>query len=333
MIRVSFYDTKPYDRESFGTAPQAEGRIEWEFHDFWLNVKTAPAAAGEQAVCVFVNDRVDKPCLNILKEVGIKLVALRCAGYNNVDVAAAKELGIAVTRVPSYSPHAVAEHTVALFMALNRKIHRAHNRVRELNFSLNGLLGFDVYDKTVGIVGTGKIGQITAQIFRGFGCRVLATDVSPALEWARANGVEYADLDILLASSDIVSLHVPLFSETFHLIDAKRLARMKPGSYLVNTSRGKLIDTKALIDALKSGHLAGVALDVYEEEEGVFFEDLSGQVLQDDDLSRILTFPNALVTAHQAFFTREALAQICRVTTENILRLDKGEPFLPGTVL
>lgn len=332
MIRASFYDTKPYDREYFNRAPGSD-RIGWEFHEFWLKTKTAATAQGEQAVCVFVNDRVDRACLEILSQAGVKLVALRCAGYNNVELSAAKALGIAVTRVPSYSPHAVAEHAVGLLLTLNRKIHKAYNRVRELNFSLNGLAGFDIYGKTVGIIGTGKIGKITAQILRGFGARVLAYDTAPAPEWAKPLGIEYTDLKTLLASSDIISLHVPLFPELFHMLNAQTIAQMKPGVFIVNTSRGKLIDTKALINALKAGHVGGVALDVYEEEEGVFFEDLSGHVLKDDDLSRLLTFPNVLITSHQAFFTHEALTEIARVTVENILRFENGKPFLEGTTL
>jgi len=276
---------------------------------------------------------VDGACLEVLAQVGVKLVALRCAGYNNVDLAAAKALGIAVTRVPSYSPHAVAEHAVGLFLTLNRKIHKAHNRVRELNFSLNGLVGFDVYGKTVGIIGTGKIGKIAAQIMRGFGTRVLAYDVTPDVEWAAKLGIEYTDLKTLLQSSDIISLHVPLYPESFHMLNAETFAQMKPGVFIVNTSRGKLIDTKALIKALKVGRVGGVALDVYEEEEGIFFEDHSGDMLKDDDLSRLLTFPNVLITSHQAFFTHEALSEIARVTTENILRLESGRPFLEGTAL
>jgi D-lactate dehydrogenase len=235
--------------------------------------------------------------------------------------------------VPAYSPHAVAEHTVALLLTLNRKIHRAFNRVRELNFSLSGLVGFDLHGKTVGIVGTGKIGRITAQIFRGFGCEVLAHDPFPMLEWAAAHGVRYVDRDELLAVSDVVSLHVPLLPETLHFLNAQTLARMKPGVFIVNTSRGKLIDTSALIAALKASRVGGVALDVYEEEEGIFFEDLSGQVLHDDELSLLLNFPNVLITAHQAFLTREALREIARVTTANVLQLETGEAFLPGTTL
>lgn len=332
MIKASFYDTKDYDHEYFDRAGIDAG-IQWEFHDFWLKSKTAGTAQGHEVVCVFVNDRVDRSCLEILKRSGVKLVALRCAGFNNVDTATAKELGVAVTRVPSYSPHAVAEHTVALVLSLNRKIHRAYHRVRELNFSLKGLVGFDIHGKTVGIIGTGKVGKITAQIFRGFGARVLAYDVTSSGAWAKEHGVEYTDLRSLLGASDIVSLHLPLFAESFHLLNADTIAMMKPGAYVVNTSRGKLIDTKALIEALKRGRVGGVALDVYEEEEGIFFEDHSGDVLQDDDLSRLLTFPNVLITSHQAFLTHEALAEIARVTTENILRYKSGRPFLEGTVL
>jgi D-lactate dehydrogenase len=263
----------------------------------------------------------------------VKLLALRCAGYNNVDVAAADSLGLAVVRVPAYSPHAVAEHTVALLLTLNRKTHRAFNRVRELNFSLSGLVGFDIHGKTIGIVGTGKIGRIAAQIFRSFGTEVLACDPFPELDWADAHGIRYVDRDTLLAASDIISLHVPLLPETRHLLNAETLGRVKPGVFIVNTSRGKLIDTGALLAALKSGQIGGIAMDVYEEEEGIFFEDLSGQVLHDDELSLLLNFPNVLITAHQAFLTREALKEIARVTTTNILQFETGGDFIAGTRL
>lgn len=332
LVTVAFYDTKPYDREYFGRSPGHE-RARWHHHDFRLDVTTAATARGVQAVCVFVNDRVDRACLEILAREQVKLVALRCAGFNNVDVKAANELGLTVVRVPAYSPHAVAEHAVALLLTLNRRIHRAHNRVREHNFSLSGLVGFDVNGKTVGIVGTGKIGRIAAQIFRGFDARVLATDPFPSPDWARQHGVEYTDLSTLLRESDIVSLHVPLLPETHHLINAQSLADMKRGAYVINTSRGKLINTTALLQALKSGHLGGVALDVYEEEEGIFFEDHSSEVLQDDELTRLLTFPNVLITSHQAFLTREALGEIARVTVGNILALKDSKPFLDGTVV
>jgi len=332
VITAAFYDSKSYDREYLATAPAA-GRLQNVLHEFRLSRETVATAAGAQAVCVFVNDRVDRPCLEQLATLGVRHVALRCAGFNNVDLAAAKALGLAVTRVPAYSPHAVAEHTVALLLTLNRKLHRAYNRVREHNFSLSGLVGFDLHGKTVGIVGTGRIGRITAEIFRGFGCRIVAHDPFPATEWATAQGVEYLPLGDLLAASDIVSLHLPLTPQSQHLLNSTTLAQMKPGAYLLNTSRGKLIETQALIAHLKSGHLGGVGLDVYEEEEGIFFEDHSGEVMQDDALSRLLTFPNVLVTSHQAFFTAEALREIMRVTTENIVHGATDLAFLEGTRL
>jgi D-lactate dehydrogenase len=250
-----------------------------------------------------------------------------------VDLAAAKELKLVVTRVPVYSPYAVAEHAVALLLTLNRKVHRAFNRVRELNFSLAGLVGFDLHGKTAGIVGTGKIGRIVAQILRGFGMTVLAYDPFPNRDWAAQHDVEYVDAATLAQRSDVVSLHLPLTPETKHLIRREALELMKPGAILINVSRGGLIDTTALIEALKSGQLAGVALDVYEEEEGIFFEDLSDQVLQDDELARLLTFPNVLITSHQAFLTREALADIARTTVANLVALENGKSFVAGSVL
>jgi len=331
MNTVAFYDTKPYDRQYFERAPGA-GRFRLQFHEFRLTNETAATVDGAQAVCVFVNDRLDAPCLQHIHEAGVRHVALRCAGFNNVDLAAAKALGLPVTRVPAYSPHAVAEHTVGLLLTLNRKIHRAWNRVREHNFSLAGLVGFDLAGKTVGIIGTGRIGRITAQILRGFDATVLAFDPAPAADWAGRHGVRYTEFDALLAASHVVSLHLPLTPQSRHLLNAETIARMRPGAVLVNTSRGKLVDTTALIAALKSGHLGGVALDVYEEEEGIFFEDHSGEVLQDDELTRLLSFPNVLVTAHQAFLTHEALGEIARVTVENLLRADTGD-FLAGTRL
>lgn len=329
-MEVAVYDTKPYDREYLGKDSRG---INWHFNDFRLDVKTSGTARGCTAVCVFVNDRVDAECIAKLKEHGVRLIALRCAGFNNVDLAAAKEAGIPVVRVPAYSPYAVAEHTVGLLLTLNRKIHRAYNRVREHNFSLTGLVGFDLHGKTVGIVGTGKIGRIVAEIFQGFGTRVLGYDPFPSVEWAKQRGIEYVPFADLLVRSDVVSLHLPLTTETMHLLNEERLAQMKKGAFLINTSRGKLVDTAALLHALKQGLLGGVALDVYEEEEGVFFEDLSGQVLLDDELSRLLTFPNVLVTSHQAFLTHEALSEIARVTVENILRFERGEPPIEGTAV
>jgi D-lactate dehydrogenase len=332
FMKTAVYDSKPYDRHYLDQATRS-GRIDWQFFDFRLNAETALTAAGSNAVCVFVNDRLDKACLEQLASQEVRLIALRCAGFNNVDLPAARGLGLQVTRVPAYSPHAVAEHSLALLLTLNRKIHRAYNRVREHNFSLNGLVGFDIFGKTAGIAGTGKIGKITAEIFRGFGARVLAFDKFPDLEWAGKNRVEYMELNELLAASDIVSLHVPLLPETQYLIRSETIALMKPGAYLINTGRGKLIETAALIQALKQGRLGGVALDVYEEEEGIFFEDYSDKVLGDDQLSRLLTFPNVLITSHQGFLTHEGLSEIARVTTENLLRLASGRPFLEGTPL
>jgi len=332
MTSVALYDTKPYDQQYFLQAPRYN-EISVQFHEFRLTSETAATTGEANAVCVFVNDRLDANCLALLRKKGVRLVALRCAGFNNVDLNAAKSLGLAVARVPAYSPHAVAEHAVALLLALNRKIHRAYNRVREHNFSLNGLAGFDLYGKTVGIIGTGKIGKIAAQIFRGFDCEVLAYDPFPSPEWAARFAVRYTDFDTLLASGDIVSLHLPLTPQTCYLLNAETFAQMKRGAYLVNTSRGELVKTKSLIEQLKSGRLGGVALDVYEEEEHLFFQDHSADVLQDDEFTRLLSFPNVLITAHQAFFTHEALTEIARVTTENVARFNEGEPFVEGSVL
>lgn len=332
MIQVAFYDTKPFDRQFFG-ADSRGAAVDWRYHEFRLNAETVWSAQGAQGVCVFVNDRVDAPCLEKLAALGVKLVALRCAGFNQVDLVAARQLGVAVVRVPAYSPHAVAEHAVGLLLTLNRKIHRAYNRVRELNFSLNGLVGFDLCGKTIGILGTGKIGRIAAQIFRGFDASVIAYDPYPAPDWAAAHGVRYVELDALWAQCDVISLHLPLAPDTLHLINERTLGLMKPGVFIVNTSRGKLIDSGALILALKTEHVGGVALDVYEEEEGIFFEDHSGDILQDDELSRLLSFPNVLFTAHQAFLTREALNEIARVTIENLLRFEAGSAFLESTTL
>jgi D-lactate dehydrogenase len=333
VVTAAVFDTKPYDQRALQDASANRG-IDWHFLEFRLTEDTAPAAKNAHAVCVFVNDQLNRPCLELLAKLGVKLVALRCAGFNNVDIKAAKELKLTVTRVPVYSPHAVAEHAVALLLTLNRKIHRAFNRVRELNFSLNGLEGFDLYGKTAGLVGTGKIGQVTGQILRGFGMRVLAYDPFPNHEWAKQTGVEYTEsVCVLLRNSDVVSLHTPLTPETKYTIRAETIELMRPGSFLINVSRGALVHTKALIEALKSGQIAGVGLDVYEEEEGIFFEDLSGEVLQDDELARLLTFPNVLITSHQAFLTHEALSEIANTTVANISALSRQGPFLDGSVV
>lgn len=331
-MKVPFYDAKPYDRPFFVKHGEGQG-IEYQFHEFRLSAETAASASGCEAVCAFVNDTLDHACLGRLAASGVRLVALRCAGFNQVDLKAAAALGIRVVRVPAYSPHAVAEHAVALLLTLNRKIHRAYNRVREHNFSLNGLVGFDLHGRTAGLIGTGKIGKLTAQILKGFGMEVLLFDLYPDETWAAEQGFAYAPVEELLRRSDVVSLHTPLTPETHYLVNARTLAMMKENAYLINTSRGGLIDTGALIEALKQKKLGGVALDVYEIEEGVFFEDLSHDVLQDDDLARLLGFPNVLVTSHQGFLTEEALSEIARVTTENLVRLAKGEEMLPGTVV
>lgn len=332
MIEVAVYDTRPYDRQYLEAATGAGG-IRWRFHEFRLSSETAATAPPAAAACIFVNDHADRVCLDLLAGAGVRYLALRCAGFNNVDLPAARKAGIAVTRVPAYSPHAVAEHALALLLTLNRKIHRAYNRVRELNFSLTGLVGREIYGKTVGVVGTGRIGKIMARIFRGLETRVLAYDPVRSEGWAEQAGVRYAEWPELLRESDIISLHLPLVPETEHLLNRETLDLLKPGAILINTSRGKLIDTSALIDALKSGQVGGVALDVYEEEEGIFFEDLSEKMLLDDVFSRLLTFPNVLITSHQGFLTHEGLSEIAGVTVQNLLRFEAGESFLPGTPL
>lgn len=332
MISAALYDTKPYDREYFQNALFHE-KIDWQFHEFRLSASTAATATGMDAVCIFVNDCLDRTCIAQLSKAGVKLIALRCAGYNNVDLKAAKEFGFTIVRVPAYSPHAVAEHSVGLLLTLNRHIHRAYNRVREHNFSLTGLIGYDLAEKTVGIVGTGKIGRIAAKIYRGFDCRVIAHDISPCHDWAAQQGIEYTSLSGLLNESDIISLHLPLNSETYHLLCRETFKQMKQGVYLVNTSRGGLIDTTGLLEALKADCIGGVALDVYEREGGVFFEDHSGHILQDDELNLLLAYPNVLMTSHQAFLTHEALSEIARITTENIIRLQANQPYIDETVL
>jgi D-lactate dehydrogenase len=314
-MRIAVYSTRPYDRRFLAEA-NADGRHELTFLQARLDLHTTLTASGAQAVCAFVNDDLGAPVLQSLQRLGVRLVLLRSAGFNHVDVEAAAALGLAVGRVPEYSPHAVAEHTAALLLTLNRKIHRAHARVREGNFQLEGLMGFDLHGSTCGIVGTGRIGACFARIMAGFGCRLLAYDPrpDPALQ---ALGVRYVALPELLAGSDIVSLHCPLTPATRHLIDAAALAQMKPGAMLLNTSRGAVVDTRAVIGALKSGRLGSLGLDVYEEEGDLFFRDLSAEVLQDDVFARLLTFPNVLITGHQAFFTVQALGEIARITLAN----------------
>jgi len=325
-MRIAMFDTHRYERESFDRANASFGHA-ISYFETRLGRDTAALARDHEAVCSFVNDRVDEPTIETLRQVGVRLIALRSAGFNHVDLAAAARAGLPVVRVPEYSPYAVAEHAAALVLALNRKVHRSYARVREWNFSLDGLVGFDLHAKTVGVVGTGRIGRVAARIFRGFGCRVLAFDLRPDTGFASELDVEYVGLPELYRRSDIVTLHVPLTPGTHHMVDAAALESMKPGGMIINTGRGALIDSKALVGALKSGHLGAAGLDVYEEEEGVFFEDLSSQVLQDDVIASLLTFPNVLITSHQAFLTREALSSIAATTLENVTCFERGEPL------
>lgn len=321
-MKVAVFNAKSYDREFLTDANCS--RYELEFFDVHLDEQTVGLAAGFQAVCVFVNDCVDAAVVAKLAALGIQLIALRCAGYNNVDLQATRQHGLSVVRVPGYSPYAVAEHTLGLMLALDRNLHRAYNRVREGNFSLEGLLGFDLHGKTVGIVGTGKIGTVVAQILIGFGCRVLAFDPEEN-ETCRALGVRYVALDELLSQSNIITLHCPLTPRNKHLINAGALQKMRDGVMLINTSRGRLIDTVAVIEALKGGRIGYLGLDVYEEEEQIFFEDRSDLIISDDVFSRLLTFPNVIITGHQAFFTREALASIAATTIDNITKFEQGQ--------
>lgn len=317
-MKVAVFSTKPYDRQSLMAANSvAERPHEISFFEAHLDASTAALARGSTAICPFVNDHVDRSTLAVLHEQGVRLIALRGAGFNNVDLNAAEEFGIKVTRVPGYSPWAVAEHAAALILALDRKIHRAYERVREGNFALEGLLGFDLHGRTVGLVGVGRIGLVMARIMNGFGCEVIAYDPVPNAE-LEALGGRPASLEELLSSADIISLHCPLTPETRHLIDSAALGRMKPGVMLINTSRGAVIDTRAVIDGLKSGKIGYLGLDVYEEEGDLFFEDLSDQLIQDDVFARLLTFPNVLITGHQAFFTTEALQAIAETTIANL---------------
>ncbi len=313
-MRIAVFSAKRYERPFFDEANTGHEIVWLEPR---LSPETATLAAGFPAVCCFVNDEASAPVLEILAAGGTKLLALRSAGYNHVDLAAAARLGLSVVRVPAYSPHAVAEHALALILTLNRKTHKAYNRVREGNFALDGLLGFDLYGRTAGLIGIGKIGQIAARLLAGFGCRVLAYDPKPGPE-ALALPVEFVDLETLLSGSDLISLHCPLVKATHHIINTASVSRMKDGVMLINTSRGGLIDTRAVIAGLKTGRIGALGLDVYEEEEDLFFEDLSGTVIQDDVFMRLLSFPNVLVTGHQAFFTEQALRAIAATTLGNV---------------
>jgi len=323
-MKIAIFGTKRYDKEFLSAANH--DRHELTFYEPNLTGKTTLLAKGFDAVCAFVNDDLGRQTIEGLHAHGVRCIALRCAGFNNVDLAACAEKGIKVVRVPKYSPYAVAEHAAALVLALNRKTHRAYNRVRESNFSIEGLLGFDLHGKTAALLGTGVIGAVAARIFRGFGMRVVAFDPYPNKECEEL-GVEFRPLESIVPEADILSLHCPLTPENFHIVDNAMIAQMKRGVMLINTSRGGLIDTKAVIEGLKSGHLGSVGLDVYEEEEDLFFEDLSGTIITDDTFSRLLTFPNVIVTAHQAFFTREALERISSVTIGNLTAFEEEQPL------
>ncbi len=328
-MRVAVFSTKPYD-ERFLQA--ANGRThELVFFEPRLSPQTCRLAEGFSAVCAFVNDQLAERELECLSERGMRLVAMRCAGFNNVDLQAAARLGVTVARVPAYSPHAVAEHTVGLILALSRRLYKSYNRVREGNFNLDGLLGTDIHGKTAGVVGTGRIGAIVARILRGFGCEVLCHDLRDNPDLLAA-GAHYVPTAELFARSDIVTLHCPLVPQTHHLIDGEALAAMKRGVMLINTSRGALVDSRAAVAGLKSGKIGALGLDVYEEEADLFFEDLSNRVMQDDVFARLLTFPNVLITGHQAFFTQGAMQAIAKETIENVTAFEAGRQP-PGLIV
>lgn len=321
-MKVAVFSTKPYDHDHLEQANQ--GRHELVYHEVALKPNSALLAQGCQAVCCFVNDQLDAPVLERLAEQGVKLIALRCAGFNHVDLDRARALGLTLARVPEYSPHAIAEHTLGLILMLNRQLHRAYHRVRENDYSLNGLLGFDLAGKTVAVIGTGKIGRIFASIMLGIGCRVIAYDPYPNQALVD-RGVEYLSLEQIWPQADIISLHCPLTPDNHHMINEQALAQMKTGVMLINTGRGGLIDTRAVVVGLKSQKIGYLGLDVYEEEGDLFFEDHSNQLLQDDVFARLITFPNVVITGHQAFFTREALTAIAETTLANLTHFEQGE--------
>jgi len=321
-MNAAFFSTKKYDQDFFNSI-NTDFNHKLTFFETALNKHTASLTKDYNAVCVFVNDDLNAATIDLLAKNGVQLIALRCAGFNNVDLKAAAEKNIKVVRVPAYSPQAVAEHAVALILTLNRKTHKAYNRVRENNFSLEKLTGFNLYGKTVGVIGTGIIGQCFAKIMLGFGCKVLAYDIKPNEE-LKSSGVEYVELEKLLKASDIISLHCPLNEHTHHLIDGNAFEKMKDGAMLINTGRGALIDTSAVVEALKSEKLGYLGIDVYEQESGLFFNDLSETVNKDDDFLRLMSFPNVLITGHQGFFTKEALEQIAQVTLQNLTDFENG---------
>ncbi len=324
-MKIAVFSAKAYDREFLTQANQAlapDNQHQLTFLEVPLNQNTVTLAQGRDVVCAFVNDQLDKEVITQFAQMGGRAIAMRCAGYNNVNLDTAAAHNIPVVRVPAYSPYAVAEHTFGLLLALNRKIYRAYNRVREGNFALDGLLGFDLYGKTVAVIGTGKIGFLVAERLLAFGCHVVAYDPYPNSHM-RELGIEYEPLDEAIAAADIITLHCPLTPDNFHLIDADHIARMKRGVIIVNTSRGGLIDTQAAIQALKTHHIGGLALDVYEQESALFFENMSEEAIADDVFARLLTFPNVLITGHQSFFTREALTNIAETTLANVTALER----------
>jgi D-lactate dehydrogenase len=321
-MKIAFFSTKSYDREYFDKNAGASAHTITYF-EVGLNPQTAVLAEGAEAVCVFVNDVVDRETLEILASVRIKVISLRCAGFNNVDLKAASELGLKVLRVPAYSPQSVAEHAVAMIMTLNRKTHRAYNRVREGNFSIEHLAGFNLYKKTIGVVGTGLIGECFCNIMIGFGCKVIAYDIVEN-ESLKAKGVTYRPVKSILADSDIISLHCPLNPHTMHLINSERISQMKKGVMLINTSRGGLINTRDVIEGLKHGKIGYLGIDVYEQEAGLFFTDRSELVMQDDVMARLMSFPNVLITGHMGFFTGEALEEIAHITLQNLTDYSEG---------
>ena len=321
-MKIEFFSAKPYDNIYFDRYNKTFG-FDMVYHETDLNLNTVNIINNANAVCVFVNDKLTAEVIEALSKKGVKIIALRCAGFNNVDVEAAKKFNIAVCRVPAYSPEAVAEHTIAMLLTINRKTHKAYNRVREQNFSLNGLLGYNLNGKTVGVIGTGKIGKAFIKIMLGFGCKILAYDIAPDEQLIK-NGISYVTLNELLQQSNIISLHCPLTKENHYLINKETLKLMQPGVTIVNTSRGGLINTIDIIAALKTKKVSALAIDVYEQEEDLFFRDLSSKIIDDDKIQRLMSFPNVLITAHQAFFTEEALSEIAEVTLDNISKINNN---------
>lgn len=332
MKKIAFYDTHAYDKDSFSKENESFG-FEIEYFDFKLTEKTALTAKGFDAVCVFVNDILNAKVISTLKDCGVKIVLLRCAGFNNVDLDAAKKADIKVVRVPAYSPHAVAEHAAALLLSLTRHIPQAYLRTKTVNFNIEGLTGRDLYGLTAGVFGTGKIGKCMADILNGLGMKVICYDLFPDYEWSKQKNFTYVDVDTIFKNSDVLTFHCPLSDETYHIVNQENLKKMKADAVIINTGRGALIDTKALVHALKHKHIGGAALDVYEEESAFFFKDLSAEVITDDILARLLTFPNVLITGHQAFLTTTALSNIAEVTLNNMKDFFDGKGVESNTVI